>query len=477
MKTRRATVSFKTVGCRLNQAETAVIRASFEEAGFATVNFGDACDVCVINGCVVTSKAEEDSLRLVRSIKHRYPGVFVVLAGCAAELLGMAATPFCHSRANGNPSATGGLDSRFRLPAMLRIALQAGGNDKPFSTYDKQDNIKISICEHADYLAGQKEKFNLPEILGMRLQTAEKRLTTPVPLFSAKRAIVKIQDGCDCQCAYCIVPRVRGTGRSRPSAEIAEEITKLTLCGFPEIVLTGANIGCYADGQCKLPQLLEQIEVIPSLKRFRISSLEISTVEKEVIDFMASSKKICRFLHLPLQSGSDSILKAMGRPYTAEQFAAVVQYAQEKLGVFGLGTDIIVGFPGETEEDFMETERLARQLPFSKLHVFSYSPRPGTPACSMPGKISAKDKDLRSTRLIELGRQKRNEFAQSLTGKCLCFVVEKVKDGWAEGWTGEYVRVRLRGEGLKPKQIVEFVGESAMDDVLLGKINPKSGSG
>lgn len=488
MKTRRATVSFKTVGCRLNQAETAVIRASFEEAGFATVNFGDACDVCVINGCVVTSKAEEDSLRLVRSIKHRHPGVCVVLAGCAAELLGMAATPFSHSRANGNPSAAGGPDSRLPLPAML---------------------------------AGQKEKFNLPEILGMRFQTAEKRPAMTIPLFNTQRAIVRIQDGCDCQCAYCIVPRVRGPGRSRPSAEIIEEITRLTLCGFPEIVLTGANIGCYANGQCKLPQLLEQIEAIKSLQRFRISSLEISNVgssfpachalrvvrsgiqEKErwipasagmthrrrngyggqadiieeVIDFMASSKKICRFLHLPLQSGSDSILKAMGRPYTAGQFAAVVQYAREKLGVFGLGTDIIVGFPGETEEDFMETERLAGKLPFSKLHVFSYSPRPGTPACSMPGKISAKDKDLRSTRLIELGRRKRNEFAQSLTGKCLCFVVEKVKDGWAEGWTGEYLRARVHGPELKPKQIVEFLGESTADDVLLGKINPKSGSG
>ncbi|MDO9542724.1 MAG: MiaB/RimO family radical SAM methylthiotransferase [Kiritimatiellia bacterium] len=423
MKTRPATVSFKTVGCRLNQAETAVMRAAFEEAGFKTVRFGEPCDICVIHGCVVTARAEEDSLRLARSVKHRYPNAFMVLAGCAAEFLKNGTRP---------------------------------------------------VPEQINYLAGQKEKFNLPEILGKRFQTTEKHLTVPVPLFNTKRAIVKIQDGCDFHCAYCIVPSVRGTSRSRPAAEIIEEITRLTLTGFPEIVLTGANIGCYADDADRLPQLLEKIEVIPGLQRLRISSLEIATVEREIIDFMASSKKMCRCLHLPLQSGSDSVLKAMGRPYTAEQYCSLVKYAQEKLGLFGLGTDIIAGFPGETENDLLATEQIVRQLPFSKLHVFGYSPRPGTLAASLPGQVSHKDKETRVARLIELGRKKRNEFARSLVGQRVSFLVEKnTPDGWAEGWTGEYIWARTHGTGLKLKQIVECVCENAQDDILLGSFKTK----
>lgn len=417
MKTRRATVSFKTVGCRLNQAETALIRASFDEAGWTTVGFGEPCNVCVIHGCVITSQAEEDSLRLARSVKRRYPDAFVVLAGCAAEFLKNEASP-----------------------TPLQI----------------------------NHLAGQSEKFMLPEVFGKKFNASEQQSAQLLPRFDTQRAIVKIQDGCDCHCAYCIVPSVRGPCKSRPADEIIEEISKLALCGFPEIVLTGANIGCYADGPCRLPQLLEKVESIPDLRRFRISSLEISTVEKGVIDFMAVSKKMCFFLHLPLQSGSDKILKAMGRPYSTEKYCSIVQYAQKKLGVFGLGTDIIVGFPGETNDDFLATEQIVRQLPFSKLHVFSYSPRPGTTACSMPAQISPQDKANRSTQLIELGRRKYNDFTQSLVGRRISFVVENVKDGWAEGWTGEYVRVRTRGTGFKLKQIVECTGQSSQDDILLG---------
>ena len=161
----------------------------------------------------------------------------------------------------------------------------------------------------------------------------------------------------------------------------------------------------------------------------------------------------------------------MGRPYTAEQFSAVIQYAQKKIGTFGLGTDIIVGFPGETEDDFLATERIVRNLPFSKLHVFSYSPRPGTSAFSMPAQVPPKDKEMRSIRLIELGRQKRNQFARSLVGKQARMLVEKtMPDGWAEGWTGEYIRARIHGTGLKPKQIVEFMGESTVDDILFGTL-------
>ena len=393
-----------------------MIRASFEEAGFETVPFGAPCDICVIHGCVVTARAEEDSTRLVRSIKRRCPNAFVVLAGCAAEL-----------RKDGKTDA--------------------------------------------DLLANQADKFNLPALLAPdRSQKEIPAQNVMTPRFSTKRAIVKIQDGCDFRCSYCIVPGVRGKSRSRPGTEIIEEITRLTLCGFPEIVLTGVNIGCYDQDGLRLAQLLEKVEAIPGLKRFRISSLEPATAEREVIDFMASSKKMCSHLHLPLQNGSNRILQAMGRRYTAEKYCATVEYARSRLGLFGLGTDLIVGFPGETNDDFMENERLIKQLPFTQLHVFGYSPRPGTPAALMDAAVPKKEKEKRVARLIELGLEKRKTFAQAFIGKQPCFVVEKATNGWAEGWTGEYLRARVRSNDLKPRQIVSFLCERVEDDVLLGKI-------
>lgn len=428
MQTRRATVSFKTVGCRLNQAETAVMRASFEEAGYQAVPFGQPCDLCVIHGCVVTARAEEDSLRLVRSVKRRYPEAYVVLAGCAAEHLTKEAN----------------------TPDLAETAVRKN--------------------TEADLLAGQEAKFHLPDIIGQRRLLPENQGLAPLPRFTTKRALVKVQDGCDFHCAYCIVPSVRGPGKSRPAKEIIAEIKKLTLCGFAEIVLTGANVGCYADGACRLAGLLERLESIDGLKRLRISSLEVLTAEKDVIDFMATSRKMCRALHLPMQSGSDRILKAMGRRYSSAEYCSLIQYAVERLGAIGLGTDIIAGLPGEDEEAFSETEETIKKLPFSKLHVFGYSPRPGTPACSMPGQVPAQDREKRVKRLMELGRRKRNEFAQSMIGKRANILVEKVtKDGWAEGWTGEYIRGRTRTTTLKPGQTAEFMIESTDGDVLSGK--------
>ena len=452
MKTRKATVSFKTVGCRLNQAETAVIRASFEETGFETVRFGNPCDICVIHGCAVTARAQEDSLRLARSVKVRFPDVFVILAGCAAEFLANdKSTPsFCHSREGGNPGDNS-LDYRLH------------GNDTPPHTSCSQKEFS-----YINLLAGQDDKFNLPAILGRRFGAAGNPPGPLLPVFDRQRAIVRIQDGCDFRCAYCIVPALRGPGKSRPQGEILDEIARLVLCGYPEIILTGANIGCYADGRDRLPQLLEKIEAINALRRFRISSLEFGPAAPDVIDFMAGSKKMCRFLHLPLQSGSDRILKAMDRPYDAPAFAGLVRRASEKIGTFGLGTDIIAGFPGESADDFRATVRLVEELPFSRLHVFSFSPRPGTAACAMPGQVPGKEREARALGLIELGREKGASFVRALVGKRFSIVVEKCGSGLAEGWTGEYVRARVSGRGFQLKQIVEFTAESAQGDILLG---------
>ncbi len=417
-----ATVSFKTVGCRLNQAETAAMRAAFEAAGWRVVPFETPGDACVIHGCMVTAKAEKDSLRLVRTAKRLNPSCFVVLAGCAAEILGARAVPACG----------------------------------------------------ADLVAGQADKFQLPALLaarGLHPATAAPNAGGPlIPRFESTRAIVKIQDGCDFFCSYCIVPHARGRSRSRPPMEIELEVAALGKAGFREAVLTGANIGCYECEGEKLPDLLERLEILPSIERIRISSIESTTVERAVIDFMARSRKLCRFLHLPLQSGDDAVLRAMGRRYTARQYRETVEYAIEKLGVFGLGADIIAGFPGEDENAFRATEQMVEDLPFNNLHVFAYSPRQGTDACTLDATVPAEIRKERVARIRELGRRKRAEFAKSLVGRDTSVLVESVdRSGCGIGWTAEYIKAKLSGEGQEINRLVSFIPDRAEGDTLLGR--------
>ena len=411
------TVSFKTLGCRLNQAETARMRAGFEAAGCRTRPFGEACDICIIHGCTVTAKAEKNSRRLARSIKRRHPKTFVIIAGCVAEIGGEK--------------------------------IRRGG---------------------ADLIANQTDKFILPTLLTRHGFQFTPRSESLPPRFDTIRAIVKIQDGCDFRCAYCIVPDARGQSRSRPSGEILEEIRRLiNESGVREIVLTGANIGCYDDHGTSLVALLEQVETQTSVERLRLSSIELTTAECPIIDFMASSATLCRFLHLPLQSGSDAVLTAMGRRYTTRQYRQAVDYAVRKLGRVGLGTDILTGLPGENAAAFTATEQCIESLPFSNLHVFAYSPRPGTPAARMNGQIAASEKKRRLARLIELGYRKRMEFVRQWIGREVSVLIEAVDaDGWGTGWTGEYLPAQVHGRNLRPNTIIRFKPETVSGKSLIG---------
>ncbi len=426
------TVSFKTIGCRLNQAETARIRASFEAAGYLTAPFGEACDVSIIHGCLVTAKAEKNSLRLARFIKRSHPRTFVVIAGCVAEVGGESVR-----RAAGADMAAGQQD-KYVLPALL-------------ARHGFPDNTPTSPPKATQPLHGGEYGPVL------------------MPRFDTKRAIVKIQDGCEFGCAYCIVPRARGRCRSRPMPEILDEICGLSEVGHREIVLTGANIGCYNDHGRRLADLLELVETKTPLERMRISSLEITTAERTVIDFMAGSKKLCRFLHLPLQSGCDTVLAAMGRRYTMHQYRATIEYALQKIGAFGLGTDVLVGFPGEDIAAFNETEQCLASLPFSNLHVFTYSPRPGTPAAGRTGQVAELEKRRRAARLSELGNRRRIEFARQWIGREVQVLIETVDDsGQGTGWTGEYLPARIRGRHLRLNSVVLFRPEDTEGEVLIG---------
>jgi threonylcarbamoyladenosine tRNA methylthiotransferase MtaB len=256
--------------------------------------------------------------------------------------------------------------------------------------------------------------------------------------------------------------------------EVLAEARQAAAAGFKELVLTGANLGCYRDGGCSLADLIRQVEAVPEVARIRLSSIEITTVEREVIDLMACSAKLCRFLHLPLQSGSDRILAAMGRRYRRDEFRAAAEYAARVVPRIGLGTDILVGFPGEDEEAFMDTVRLVEELPFSNLHVFPYSRRPGTRAESLPNQVPAAVKKERVRRLLDIERDKRRAFAEKFIGVAVKVLIERIDaQGRGRGWTGEYLEACVSGPELQPNRIVEFTPVELRDGALCGRANAR----
>ena len=421
-------VAFKTIGCRLNQAETAQISSQFQQAGYRVVPFGKACDVAVIHSCTITQQAERTCLKVSRQARRQGARV-VVLAGCAVE----------------------------------------------------RDAAAVATSSGADLVVGQAEKFQLPQ----RLAELDPTLAAPpdatdalaiggtIPQFAQTRALVKIQDGCEFGCAYCIVPSTRSRIWSRPIDEIITEVTSLVAAGYLEVVLTGANLGCYRDesrtGDDDLIALLRQLDDVAGLLRLRLSSIESTTSEHAVIRQMATSRTLCHFLHLPLQSGSDRILASMGRRYRRDDYRRTCELAIELMPNVGLGSDIIVGFPGETDTDFAATRQLVESLPFSNLHVFPYSARPGTRACSMPDQVDHAVRKARAAELIALGEAKRTTFARRHLGTPVEVLIERVRDGACRGWSDNYLDVRIAGE-LPSNTLSRVIPQQLQGDILLAQL-------
>ena len=407
------TVSFKTVGCRLNQAETDKIASQFTDAGYIIVDAETECDVAVINSCTITHGAERDSARWARRLRRKGAAT-VVLAGCAVVHNGKT------------------------------LKEQTG----------------------ADIIANQSDKFRLLELLP-EINPAVNHSSFIVHRSPHTRALVKAQDGCSFRCSYCIVPDTRGRPYSRPLKDVLDDIKRFADRGFKEVVITGANIGCYHDGSSNLIQLLEKTEAVNGIERIRISSIESTTAEREVIDFMAASSKLCHFLHLPLQSGDDETLKRMRRHYTSAEYRKVAEYAVERIPDLGLGTDIIVGFPGETDVAFKNSLNLVEDIPFSNLHVFSYSRRSGTPAAEMPQQLDPAIKKERSAQLISLGKSKRESFAESFVGREVSVLIEKItEDGTACGWTGQYLPARINMAEAEVNTVIRYIPKCNDGDIL-----------
>ena len=394
------TVAFKTFGCRLNQAETVAFEQAFAAAGFRRVRFGEPAEVVVVHSCVVTQTAENECLRQLRTLRRKWPTVRLVLSGCAAE-------------------------------AVPQERLLAAGAD-----------LVVGRARREVLVQRVLERWPTPP----EGSTQQKPVTPSSPPRRSRRALLKVQDGCDFFCAYCIVPHTRGGPVSRPLEICLRDAAAMIAEGYREIVVTGCNVSCYVDGSRGLVDLLAALSALPGLGRLRLGSIEPGTVEGAVAEWMVTSEKICKFLHLPIQSGDDGVLARMGRRYTSAQVIDTVRRARALMPDAAFGADVICGFPGESDDAFERTLHAVAEAGFSNLHVFPYSERPGTPACTFDGSVPVAVRRQRAKRLIAQGDAQREAFAHRFLGQRVEVLVERFdREGRACGWSGEYLPCAVSG--------------------------------
>lgn len=411
----RPTVSFHTLGCRLNQSESASLGAGFYSAGYRVVDEAAEADLAVINTCSVTEQAEAKCRNLIRKILKQNPKTFIAVTGCYAQA---------------------GTDALRKMPGIDLIA----------GTEFKMDLPRL-VEEVLDGRPPAKRSapmvFHTPKI-----SRNDFTIESYAAFDTATRPNIKIQDGCDFFCSFCIIPTTRGRERSRKRDDILLETSIWVARGHREIVLTGVNLGAYRSEGEDLADLIEALETIEGLHRIRISSIEPTTVSDRILDRMARGGKLCPYLHLPLQSGSDAVLAAMGRRYTRQAYIGFVREATARIPNLGLGTDVMVGFPGEGEKEFSETLALIEALPFSYLHVFPFSKRKGTRATKMDlAPVPPKVIKERSRILCDLSRQRRKAFYASVIGESVEVLFEtRNEEGLFCGLTGNYIRVGVESD-------------------------------
>lgn len=402
-------VAFYTLGCKLNFSETSTIARSFKDEGFVRVDFSEAADIYVINTCSVTDNADKRFKTIVKQAQKANENAFVIAVGCYAQL---------------KPE---------ELAAVDGVDLVLGATEKfKITNYlndlTKNDMGEVHSCEieEADFYVGSYS-------YGDRT-----------------RAFLKVQDGCDYKCTYCTIPLARGISRSDTLGNVLENARKISEKGIKEIVLTGVNIGDYGKGEFgnkkhehTFLDLVQALDTVEGIERLRISSIEPNLLKNETIDFVAQSKAFVPHFHIPLQSGSNEVLKAMRRRYMKELYVDRVQKIKEVMPDACIGVDVIVGFPGETDEHFLETYNFLNELEVSYLHVFTYSERDNTLAAEMDGVVPLKVRKKRSKMLRGLSAKKRRAFYESQLGKAKTVLFEgENKEGYIHGFTENYVKVK-----------------------------------
>lgn len=395
-------VAFYTLGCKLNYAETATIERQFLEKGFSSVQFSGKADVYVINTCSVTGHADKKCRNIIHKAIKKSPGSFVAVVGCYSQLQ------------SEQIASISGVDLVLGTKEKLRIFDFV--ND-----FSKTGDVQVYSCEI--------------------MKTKE--FDSSYSLSGRTRSFVKIQDGCDYFCSFCTIPLARGLSRSNTIERVLADVQEVAQKGAREVVLTGVNIGDFGKGtDYSFLDLIIELEKIEGIHRFRISSIEPNLLSDEIIEFVSKSARFVPHFHIPLQSGCDKILQRMNRKYQREVFANRVDTIRRLIPHAGIGADVIVGFPGETEDDFSETYKFLEQLPISFLHVFSYSERINTKAARLSGKVSSAEIVRRSKLLHELGEIKKQAFYRSFIGKPAEVLFEAYnKKGKMYGFTGNYIRV------------------------------------
>lgn len=425
-------VAFYTLGCKLNFSETSTIARQFQSMGFERVSAENEADIYVINTCSVTEQADKKCRQVIRKFIHKSPNAFIAVVGCYAQL-------------------------------------------KP---------EEIASLEGVDLVLGSSEKFNVP----LYLETDAKKSTAKIyscdtdvihdffPAYSSNdrtRSFLKVQDGCDYHCSYCTIPLARGESRNMPISKIVEQASEIASKGVKEIILTGVNTGDFGKttGETFI-DLLEVLEKVNGIERYRISSIEPNLITDEIIDFASKSKKFLPHFHIPLQSGSNRILGLMRRRYKRELFAERISKIRECIPNCFIGVDVIVGFPGETNEDFQDAYDFIKKQNPSFLHIFPYSERPNTPAIEFEGKVKPTDIKLRVGQLTKLSENLHHKFYQNNIGNTESVLFESInKSGSMFGFTRNYIKVESTyNKALVGKIVLVKMTEINQNGNMIGEI-------
>lgn len=425
---RMRSVGVLSLGCKVNTYESEYVINKLKENGYEIKDFSDVCDVYIINTCTVTNTSDIKSRKMIRNAIKRNSDACVVAMGCFIEA-----------------------NQDINIPGL-------------------------------DIIIGNKDKSKIVEILDewfmkkhiiKKLYSEEKNVFEDMYItdFPGRtRAFVKIQDGCENFCSYCIIPYVRGKCRSKDMNKVIEEITTLVNNGYQEVVLTGIHTGNYGvDLDITFADLLKEIDKIRGLKRLRISSIEITELNDKFLEVLKNSKIIVDHMHIPLQAGSDVVLKRMNRKYDLAFFFKKIAEIRKIRPEMAISTDVIVGFPGETEELFLKTIETCREIGFSKIHVFPYSERKGTKATTMDEVVPVSERKERSRRLLEVSHELEQKYMEKFMGRNVDVLIEEYKDGYSYGHTSNFLYVKIAGE-LEHNTFVEVELKEVLYPYCIGKI-------
>lgn len=427
-------VAFYTLGCKVNQYETNAMKQEFIEKGYEVTEFEEKSDIYVVNTCTVTNMSDRKSRQILRRAKEINPNSILVVTGCYAQV------------------------AKSDLEKIEEIDIVLGNTEK-------KDIVK--------YIEKYMQNTTRQEAVADIMQEKSVNEFETIAYTDKARAFIKIQDGCDRFCSYCIIPYARGRVRSRKIQDIVNEIKQIADKGIQEVVITGIHIASYGKEvkpHVELIDLLKEINKIEKIKRIRLGSLEPTIIQEEFVKELKKLNKVCGHFHLSLQSGCDETLQRMNRKYTTDEFKKSVELLKQNYPNVALTTDIIVGFPGETDSEFEKTYKYLDEINFYKMHIFKYSQRKGTKAAVMPMQINGAIKEERSRKLIEMSDKKQIEHNEKYIGKKVPVLIEEREGKYLKGHTTNYILVYIEEEKNIENEIVNVLVSNTQKEALIGKI-------